>query len=132
MASERDFAILDLLIRLKPHATILAYEALIMWQNTGTLACLQEKSDEHKQKLMESARKGASEAQSRYRERRKILQSQKLEKLKIKKNSKEETPHKAQKQKVKAILNLSRLGLLVWTQVEEVDNELAKIEDRLY
>ena len=79
---------------------------------------------------MESARKGATEAQARYRERRKILQSQKLEKLKSKQNSKKETAHKAQNQKVKALLNLSRLGLLVWTQVEEVDNELAKIEEK--
>ena len=130
MASERDFAILDLLIRSKPHATTLAYEALIMWQNNGALAWLQGKSDEEKQKLMESARKGAIEAQARYRERRKILQSQKLEKLKSKQNSKEETAHKAQNQKVKALLNLSRLGLLVPTQVEEVDNELAKIEEK--
>ena len=32
-----------------------------MWQNNGTQAWLQGKSDEEKQKLMESARKEASE-----------------------------------------------------------------------
>ena len=38
MASERDFAHLDLLIRTKPHAyaTTLSLEALIMWKNNKT------------------------------------------------------------------------------------------------
>ena len=44
MASERDFAVLYLLIRPKRHATLLAYEALVMWQNNGALAWLTGKS----------------------------------------------------------------------------------------
>ena len=40
---------------------LINYVALTMWQNNGTQAWLQGKSDEEKQKLMESARKEASE-----------------------------------------------------------------------
>ena len=129
MASERDFAILDLLIRSKPHATTLAYEALIMWQNNGTLAWLKGKSEEEKVKLMESARKGAVEARARYRDRRDTLQKERLEKLKKKQSDKEETAEKVQQQKVKSLSTLTQLGLSVWTKVEEVDHELTKIED---
>lgn len=129
MASEQDFAVLDLLVRSKPHATKLAYEALIMWQHNGTLAWLQGKSEEKKHKLMENARKGAGEAQARYKERRKILQERKLEKLKKKQSDKEESAQKAQHQKVKALSNLTKLGLSVWTTVEEVDNKIAEMEE---
>ena len=76
--------ILDLLVRTKPHATTLAYEALIMWQNNGTLEWLKGKSVDERLKLMESARKGASESQARYRERRESLRKEKLIKLKKK------------------------------------------------
>ena len=51
MASERDFAILDLLIQSKSHATTPACEALV-WQKNGTLACLKGKSVEEKTSLM--------------------------------------------------------------------------------
>lgn len=46
--SEREFASLDLLIRIKPHATIMAQEAIIMWAHNKTLKWLNEKNDAEK------------------------------------------------------------------------------------
>jgi hypothetical protein len=39
--SERDFAVLDLLVRNKPAAHTSTYESLIMWMNNGTTEWLQ-------------------------------------------------------------------------------------------
>ena len=71
------------------------------------------KSEEEKRKLMEEARKGANAAKAWYRERRKVLQKEKLEKLK----------------KKQALSALTQLGLTIWTKVEEVDSELEKIAE---
>ena len=43
--SEREFASLDPLIRIKPHATIMAQEAIIMWTHNKTLKWLNAKND---------------------------------------------------------------------------------------
>ena len=128
MASERDFAHLDLLIRTKPNATTLSLEAVIMWQNNKTSAWLNEKSEEEKKKLMESARKGAADAHRRFNERRKTLKQKKLQKLKDKQKAKEEAAQKSQLQKVKVLAKLTKTGHL-WTSVNEVDSELQKIPD---
>jgi hypothetical protein len=53
--SERDFGMFDRLLREKPHATTLALEAHILFANNKTGKWLMNKSDEEREKIMETA-----------------------------------------------------------------------------
>ena len=57
--SEADFAILDLLIRKKPNASINALDALIMWSQNKTMKWLDTLSSGEKTTYLEQARKKA-------------------------------------------------------------------------
>ena len=50
--SERDFAILDMLIRMKSSANIETIEAITMWYRNMTEKLLHQKSDPQKEKMM--------------------------------------------------------------------------------
>lgn len=63
-----------------------------------------------KKKLMESARKGTTDAKKRFSERQ---EAQKLQKVKEKQKAKEEAAQKIQQQKVKALQNLTKLDTSV-------------------
>ena len=55
--SERDFAMLDRQVRLKPNATIIALEAVIMYANNQTQEWVEEQTAGDREKLFSLARK---------------------------------------------------------------------------
>ena len=57
--SERDFAQLDLQLRIKPSARIVTHEELTMWRNNKTVSWLDKMQPEEKEKLLAEARKSA-------------------------------------------------------------------------
>ena len=67
--SERDFAKFNQLLREKPHASILALEAHILFTNNRTSKWLDKKSDIEKEKLMEEARRNAPRYRKAYHSR---------------------------------------------------------------
>jgi hypothetical protein len=54
--SERDFAVLDILVRTKPNANISNLESLIMWVNNGTTRWLSSKEKSEKKEILKKAR----------------------------------------------------------------------------
>lgn len=56
---ERDFAILDRLLREKPNAKLIAIESMMMYRQNKTSLWLDSQSDEDKRKLLKVARKRA-------------------------------------------------------------------------
>ena len=83
-ASESEFAILDLLIRMKPNANIETLEMITMWYRNKTGDWLHQKSDTEKEVIMQEARKKVDAAKERLNLKRKILEERKLDILKSK------------------------------------------------
>ena len=50
LIGERDFAILDMLVRQKPNARTINLEVLVMWMNNGTVRWLERLDEETKRK----------------------------------------------------------------------------------
>ena len=55
--SEKDFALLDPLVREKPNAALIALEGVILFANNKTMQWLNEKDAEEKQRLLEAAQR---------------------------------------------------------------------------
>jgi E1A/CREB-binding protein len=75
--SERDFAELDVLMRLKPSASIIAYEAFMMWSNNKTSEWLNDMPSLKKSEILEDARRSAPQMMEAFRERQKALYQKK-------------------------------------------------------
>ncbi|WAR11369.1 hypothetical protein MAR_025549 [Mya arenaria] len=76
--SERDFAQLDVVRRLKPAASIECFESIIMWTNNETSAWLADKTKSEREDIIEQARKDTEQMQLKIKEKRNKLMSEKL------------------------------------------------------
>ena len=79
--SERDFGSLDFLLRMKPAASTLCYESVILWTNNKTSEWLNSLEPEEKVQVLDHARKRAPEIKKNFRRGKITLKKQKLEKL---------------------------------------------------
>ena len=70
VAPERDFAILDRLMREKPHASVVALESMILYSHNRTSSGLEKQSCEEKKKVFEAARNLAPAIRRKFNERR--------------------------------------------------------------
>ncbi|XP_048751175.2 uncharacterized protein LOC125662866 [Ostrea edulis] len=86
--SERDFAQLDVLMRLKPSASTTAYESVIMWTNNKTTIWLNSLSDKQRNSIIDDARKSAPEMMEMTKQRQRCLYEKKLEILRTKQEKK--------------------------------------------
>ena len=78
MIGERDFALLDLLVRQKPNARTITLEAIIMWMNNKTVKWLDGLDADTKSKYMEAARRHADTAIDHYNKRMEEIKRQKV------------------------------------------------------
>ena len=123
--SEADFAILDLLIRKKPNASINALDALIMWSQNKTMKWLDTLSSEEKTTYLEQARKGAQSMAEKFKIRKEQLEQEKMDVLHKKLQAKLDSEAKQNEKKAEATNALAKIGQL-WTKEEEVDDLLYK------
>ena len=89
--SERDFSVLDLLMRTKPNATVLAQEALTMWAYKKTSAWLQNRSSTEKSDILKEARENATKLKEKFETRKYEIKEKKMKMLR--KNKKMRKTH---------------------------------------
>ncbi|CAH1242603.1 Hypp6877 [Branchiostoma lanceolatum] len=70
VVSERDFAVLDNLLRAKPYASSTACEAYIMWLNNQTSTWLHNLNADEKERIMDYARTHAASAREKFKEKK--------------------------------------------------------------
>ena len=126
--SEADFAILDLLIRKKPNATINALDALIMWSQNKTLKWLDSIPAKEKSKLLESARKGAEVMAKKFKERKEELIREKSDLLHEKLQEKANKEAKENAKKEEATNALTELGRL-WVSPEDIREKIQDLSE---
>ncbi|VDI71580.1 E1A/CREB-binding protein [Mytilus galloprovincialis] len=127
--SERDFAQLDMLVRLKPSATTVAYESIIMWSNNKTSNWLSKLSDTDRNKIIDDARVSAPHMIQSFKTRQQILFNKKLEILRAKKEKKANKENKEYTQKVKLTGQLNELGGM-WVTPQQIECYKVQIEDK--
>ncbi len=81
MASERDFALFDNLLRFRPNATLLCIEAIIMWVHNNPSKWLQSLPETLKDKYFKEARENYALIKGKLNERKQTIFKERKEKL---------------------------------------------------
>lgn len=126
VTSERDFAVLDFLVRLKPSARTLSHEAIVMWLHNGTVKWLESLSPEEKAEKMAQARKSAGDILKRYNGRKEAIKQQRQENLIRKQEQKREKERRDKNKKVTLTNKMSQLGG-VWRSTAEIEKGLTHL-----
>ena len=128
IAPERDFAVLDRLVREKPNASVVALESMILYSHNKTSLWLDKQSPVDRKKLFDAARKLAPEVRKRLNERRKVMEDRRQQ-LVLKrqediarKKNKVSREHEMLKEEIDAI------GL--WRNKRDVETGLQKISTK--
>ncbi|XP_033117054.1 uncharacterized protein LOC117116991 [Anneissia japonica] len=121
MIGERDFAMLDCLIRQKPNVRCTHLETLIMWSNNGTRLWLDGLDPETKAKYMAQARAHAPEIQERYKKRIQEIKKQRWINLQEKQKKKIEKEQKKVHDRVKLTNDITSQGG-IWCTEEDIEH----------
>ena len=81
VAPERDFAVLDRMLREKPNARLVALESMILYSNNKTSLWLDKKTKEEKKTLLQAACTLAPVKSRKFKERRRELEAKREEAL---------------------------------------------------
>ncbi|XP_063962848.1 uncharacterized protein LOC135155998 [Lytechinus pictus] len=128
LIGERDFAILDMLVRQKPSARVISLEALMIWTNNKTAAWLEDLDEERRAELMTEARARAPAVLKKYKERMVSIKSEKWRLLQEKQRNKEEKTRKQVSERVALIDSVISQGG-IWKKKEKIEEELEKMKD---
>ena len=113
-ASESDFAVLDILLRTKPNASMQTLLSLTMWACNHTLEWLSNKEAEEKNRILNLARVKNQDMKEKYKDIAEALKLKKKEKILAKQREKEEVQEKQLKKKADTVNSLVSLGARAW------------------
>ena len=123
--SERDFGILDRLLRENPNASTVAIEALILYSNNQTASWLSRKSEEEKSKLISACIKLGREQRAIYQARREEIRAYQQNEIKKKEEEIFRKHQRSLKQKEELTKDIVKIGL--WISEKEITTKLEKI-----
>ncbi|XP_072049567.1 LOW QUALITY PROTEIN: uncharacterized protein [Amphiura filiformis] len=126
--SERDFAVLDVLVRLKPAASCHSFETYILWLHNKPSEWLDRMNRDEKDKLLDMARGRYSSIREQYLKRKETLKQQHKQALKGKQEKKEKQEQRSRINKVAATDGVLEYGG-VWT-LDSCENAVQKVDSR--
>ena len=125
VSPERDFAVLDRLMREKPNASNIALESMILYSRNKTASWLQQKEPEKRQELLQVARTLAPAVKENFKRRKQEIETCREKALaKKQKEIEQKQLHKTQ-EKEKLIREIEGIGL--WKSRTEVECKLKTI-----
>jgi E1A/CREB-binding protein len=124
MSPERDFAMLDRLMREKPNATAIALESIILYSHNKTSKWLDQKSREEKGTPFEAAQIVAPVMRKKFKERREVIETRSVAALQQKQNEIQRKHFHAIKEKEMLTKEIEKLDL--WTSKCDITNGLAQ------
>ena len=127
-ASESDFAIFDLLIRLKPSANTDTIGSLIMWSRNKTGDWLDSKSPEERTRLMDIASASAEKMKLKHKERKIILLEEHKLRLDKKQVENKEIEMKQSSKMAYSVNTLVNNGMAAWISVKEAEDKINLID----
>ena len=123
---ERDFGMLDCLMMVKPNATTMVYEGILMFTKNNTKEWRDSLSPEKKRMVLQLARNSKQSQRQQYIERKAAIRRRREEKLAQAKQEKEKREIKERVQKENLVQKVEELGGL-WKTTVEVDQKLKDI-----
>ena len=124
VAPERDFAMLDRLLREKPNATTIALESMILYSHNKTSNWLDQKASEEKEILHKAVRTLAPVIRKKFKERREEIEARAAAALEKKQEEIQRKHLQAVKEKEMLTKEIEKLRL--WTCRADVTNGLAQ------
>ena len=115
--SERDMAILDNLLKVKPSARPITLETILMWSRNKPSDCLSTQSENDKSEILNRAQMLASKYLEVFQGRQRQIQAQITQKLEDKKAKKEKTEETKLNNKISISREISKYGG-VWCKSE--------------
>lgn len=125
VSPERDFAILDRYLREKPHAHLVALEAVILFSHNKTSSWLDGLSCEERKALFKAARSLAPSIKSKFKARQQEIEVKRQEDLKCRAEAIARRELKAVQEKQKLTKELEQMGL--WSSRAEVEDGLEQL-----
>lgn len=122
IVSERDFGSLDMLLRMKPAASTLGLESLIMWSNNKTADWVRQLSEIERSETFERARRD-KRLENRFKNRKAEVLRARAELLKAKQNTKVEKEGKQYRKRVECAKSLE--GKSIWMKLEDMERSVA-------
>ena len=126
--SERDFAMLDRLLRQKPNAHTVSLEGLILFSNNKTARWLITKSEEERRKILSVAIAKGPELRRVYKERRIAMLHERAESLRKKQAEKEKRKQQDLQEKEKLTQDIIRYGL--WQTPEDIQRGVMQLKTK--
>ena len=128
VAPERDFAVLDRLIREKPNASVVALESTILYSHNKTSVWLEKQSSEDRKKLLDAARMLAPVIRKKFNERRRVIEERR-QKMILKR--KEDIAHKKMRvTRENEMLTQEIEAVGLWKSKKDVDRGLQNISNK--
>eukprot|EP00057_Strongylocentrotus_purpuratus_P011916 XP_011666390.1 PREDICTED: uncharacterized protein LOC105439273 [Strongylocentrotus purpuratus] len=127
MIGERDFALLDMLVRQKPSARTSSLEALIMWTNNKTSTWLHNLPQGKQAELLEEARSRAPAMMKKFKERTRDLKKEKWRLLEEKQKKKQQKDQRQVSERANLVEGVMTQGGM-WKNKEQIEVELAKMD----
>ena len=118
VAPERDFAVLDRILREKPNASLVALESLILYSHNKTSQWLQEQKAEDKERLIKAARALAPSIKAKFKARQEEIQRRHEEALVLKEQAIAKKKARELMEKEKLTVEIGKVGM--WTNKAEV------------
>ena len=122
--SERDFGSLDLLVRMKPGASAVCLESIVLWSNNKTAAWLDSLGEEERAEALDLARRRAPELKERFQVRKRLIKEQKLRLLKEKQTKKQTKDENQRINKINLTNEITEMGGL-WSDVDTLGTNIA-------
>ncbi|XP_003729015.2 uncharacterized protein LOC100888157 [Strongylocentrotus purpuratus] len=124
--SERDFAVLDVLVRLKPAASCHSFETYILWLHNKPSAWLDQMTKEEKNKLLDMARCRYTSIRQQYLRKKDKLKQQHRQALHAKQEKKEKQEQRSRVTKVAATEGVFAYGG-VWT-LDSYEDKISELQ----
>ena len=122
VAPERDFAVLDRLIREKPNASVIALESMILYSHNRTTSWLEKQSCVERKKLFEAARILAPAMRAKFNERRQQIEQRRERALLKKQQDISCKQNRVVQEKETLAKEVEKVGL--WITMDDIDNGL--------
>ena len=126
--SERDMAVLDNLLKIKPSASNLTLEVIVMCTKNKPLSWLRSLPEDEKNTILDKARQMAPEIKQQFQDRKQVLEEKIKEKLNAKKEKVANKEKKEQNINFKLSREISKYGG-PWTE-GEVEIKLNQIDEK--
>jgi E1A/CREB-binding protein len=120
VSPERDFAVLDRLLREKPNANLTALEAMIMFAHNKSSVWMERLTSDERAKLLDAARTLAPTLRAKFKARRQEIAARREEDVQRRVEANARKKLKAVREKEKLTKDIEKLGL--WINRTEIED----------